>query len=475
MNFNTLLFTHDLINVLSEFIAITLIQRYVFLEPGLKDAKKQRIYLIIITILILASNILFGETASLILIILSSGCNIVMGRLDILHERYPKTYLIKCLENKYLDKQYCRERNMAFHSAVLIVPITGIASGLIAPILFLPTSLFQLSEKTTDIYQIIIYITYAVCLITYYFFGNKFRHNFSTGIGTGHVQPLEKALLCITGLLMLFVSSIISKPVYEYETSYGHEAAIVYGRTVGILGVIAFILTLSVIILTVISNQRSYLNNKVADMQFNIITVMADIVENRDENTGGHIKRTAKYVDIIGKELMREGKFPETLTESYLKDMSVAAPLHDIGKIHVSDVVLNKPGRLTDEEFDQMKTHTSAGKKLLISAREQIGDFSYLDIAIDMAGSHHEWWDGNPKGYPEGLSGEDIPLCARIMAVADVFDALISKRCYKTAMPLEKAYQIMKEESGTHFDPIVSEAFFNAQDEIEAALAKFEE
>lgn len=213
-------------------------------------------------------------------------------------------------------------------------------------------------------------------------------------------------------------------------------------------------------------------SEQISEIQHNIILTMADIVESRDENTGGHIRRTAAYVEIISKKLREQGKFADILTPQYESDMIVAAPLHDMGKIHVSDTILNKPGRLTDEEFGIMKTHTTAGKDMLENATNNLGVFSYLTIAVQMAAYHHEWWNG--RGYPEGLSGNDIPLCARIMAVADVFDALMSKRCYKDAMPIEKAYSIIREETGTHFDPDVAEAFFAASDEIEACLNSME-
>ena len=145
-----------------------------------------------------------------------------------------------------------------------------------------------------------------------------------------------------------------------------------------------------------------------------------------------------------------------------------AAPLHDVGKISVSDTILNKPGRLTDEEFAIMKSHAAVGRNLLKDAVEATEHSSFLDTAIDMAGAHHEWRNG--RGYPDGISGEAIPLSARIMAIADVFDALVSKRVYKPGMPLEKAYSIIREETGTHFDPVCVEAFFKAQDKIENVL-----
>lgn len=204
---------------------------------------------------------------------------------------------------------------------------------------------------------------------------------------------------------------------------------------------------------------------KVSRMQSGMITFMAEVVENRDDNTGGHIRRTAEYVECIAKEMKRQGVYSNILTDRYLSDMVVAAPLHDIGKIHIPDAVLNKPGKLTEEEFGIMKTHTTAGEELLTHAKAELGESGYLNTAVEMAAYHHEWWNG--KGYPYGISGEEIPLCARIMAVADVFDALTSKRCYKSAMPLEKAYAIIREESGTHFDPAVVEAFFAVTADME--------
>lgn len=209
----------------------------------------------------------------------------------------------------------------------------------------------------------------------------------------------------------------------------------------------------------------------ISDMQHNIIITMADIVESRDENTGGHIRRTAEYVRIIAEKLREKGQYSDILTDSYVEDMIVAAPLHDMGKIHVSDTILNKPGKLDDEEFTIMKTHTTYGRDMLEHAVENLGAFSYLNMAVLMAGYHHEKWNG--RGYPEGLSGQDIPLCARIMAVADVFDALVSKRCYKAAMPLEKAYSIIREESGKSFDPVIVDAFFDSTEDIERTLKAF--
>lgn len=240
-------------------------------------------------------------------------------------------------------------------------------------------------------------------------------------------------------------------------TAYGYRLV----SFMGISSIAVFIMAVMIVVLVVQNNKRSFYHEQLSGMQSGMITLMAEIVENRDDNTGGHIRRTAAYVEQIASELRRQGAYPEILSDRYMRDMIVAAPLHDIGKIHIPDAVLNKPGRLSDEEFAIMKTHTTAGEELLKRAGEELGESEYLNTAIEMAAYHHEWWNG--RGYPYGISGEDIPLCARIMAVADVFDALTFKRCYKNAMPLEKAYAIIREESGTHFDPAVAEAFLRQQ------------
>lgn len=199
-------------------------------------------------------------------------------------------------------------------------------------------------------------------------------------------------------------------------------------------------------------------------MQSGLIMVLADLVESRDKCTGDHVRKTAAYARIIMAQMRKEGIYPQQMTDKFVDDVSNCAPLHDVGKITVSDTILNKPGRLTDEEFQIMKNHTVAGGEIIESAISQVSESGYLDEARRLATYHHERWDG--KGYPEGLSGEDIPLSARIMAVADVFDALVSKRSYKEGFPFEKAMEIMREGSGTQFDPNVLKAFLDAEDQV---------
>lgn len=207
-------------------------------------------------------------------------------------------------------------------------------------------------------------------------------------------------------------------------------------------------------------------NVTILDMQNALIIVLADLVESRDNSTGNHIKNTAEYVELIMDEMLAEGVYTEQLTQKFISDVYQSAPLHDIGKISVSDVILNKPGKLTDEEFAIMKRHSLAGAEIIDRVIDTLpdSDGGYLLEARNLALYHHEKWDGS--GYPFGISGEKIPLSARIMAVADVFDALVSKRSYKEPFPFEKAISIIEESAGTHFDPLIAKAFLNAKDRI---------
>ena len=208
-----------------------------------------------------------------------------------------------------------------------------------------------------------------------------------------------------------------------------------------------------------------------AQMQNGLIVTMADMVESRDSDTGAHVQKTAAYVRIILEGLRRKGYYASKITPKYMSDVENSAPLHDVGKINVPDAVLNKPGKLDEKEFEIMKTHTTAGREIIEKAISTVKGGSYLKEARNMAGYHHERWDG--KGYPEGLHGEVIPLSARIMAVADVFDALTSPRVYKPAFPLEKALEIINEGSGSQFDPKVVEVFMDSLPEVKVILKKY--
>ena len=202
----------------------------------------------------------------------------------------------------------------------------------------------------------------------------------------------------------------------------------------------------------------------IREIQHKIVLGMADLIENRDSNTGGHVRRTSDIISIIVAEILRQGKLH--LTEQQGRDIIRAAPTHDIGKIAIENSILNKPGRFTDEEYAIMKTHSAKSGEFVKILLEGVERASFVQVAYNVARYHHERWDG--RGYPEGLVGSMIPLEARIMAVADVYDALVSKRVYKEPMSFEKSAAIMCEGMGTQFDPRLKEVFLGCRKELEA-------
>jgi len=200
---------------------------------------------------------------------------------------------------------------------------------------------------------------------------------------------------------------------------------------------------------------------------------LAKLAEYRDPETGGHLARIKNYVKVLSEELRRFPKFEEILTDEYIGNMYQSSPLHDIGKVGVPDHILLKPGKLTKDEFEIMKTHTSIGGDALASSERMFGDNSFLSMGRDIAYYHHEKWNGS--GYPKGLAGDSIPLPARIMSIADIYDALTSKRVYKDAFPHEKTVSMITEESGKTLDPFIIKAFTNVQDVFQEIRANIDE
>ncbi len=193
-----------------------------------------------------------------------------------------------------------------------------------------------------------------------------------------------------------------------------------------------------------------------------IIEAMGELAEYRDPETGSHIHRTRAYVQLLAETLVGKGQYHDILTPDYIVLLWKSAPLHDIGKVAIRDSILLKPGKLTPEEFDEMKMHTLYGEEVIANLEQMAGQpTSFLSCAKQIAGSHHEKYDGS--GYPRGINGTDIPLAGRIMAIADVYDALISKRVYKNSMSHQEAMDIMIEGKGSHFDPLLIEAFIEVE------------
>lgn len=206
------------------------------------------------------------------------------------------------------------------------------------------------------------------------------------------------------------------------------------------------------------------------------VTVLAltSLAEARDTETGNHIRRTQHYMLILAKALKNHPRFKDYLSGAMIETLYRSAPLHDIGKVGIPDKILLKPGKLSEEEFEIMKRHTTLGKEAIESAEQEIGvEVEFLKIAKEIAHSHHENYDGS--GYPQGLKADEIPICARLMALADVYDALISRRIYKEPMPHAKAFEIIQNKKSIKFDPDIVDAFIECQDDCLAISKKYED
>ena len=220
------------------------------------------------------------------------------------------------------------------------------------------------------------------------------------------------------------------------------------------------------------TDQLARRSEQLVRLQNGIVFTLADVVENRDANTGGHIDRTSVYIELLINAMMEQGIYTEEMKGWDLDSVVSSARLHDLGKVAIPDSILNKPDKLTDDEFEVIKTHPAAGERIIDQMTLRTGDADFLHNAKLFAAYHHEKWDGT--GYPYRLKETNIPLHGRIMAVIDVYDALVSDRPYKKAFSHEKAVSIIMEDSGRHFDPNIAEAFNSIYDKIEKAKDKLD-
>ena len=289
------------------------------------------------------------------------------------------------------------------------------------------------------IYEIIYFASLIYLIVGIVLVGKRFRH---------------RDAITIFSILVLLVAGIIPMTIYKINITY---------IAIAISAIICYIyyndLVQQDIQAELVSNQE-----KITSMQTHMISGLANLIENRDTETGEHILRTSRYVKMIAEHAREEGVYADIIDDKFINLLTVLAPLHDIGKIVVSDSILRKPAKLTEEEYEIMKQHAAQGGEVVREVFNGITDEEYISFASDISTYHHERWDGS--GYPKGLKGEEIPLCARIMAIADVFDALVSQRCYKEAIPMDEALRIMKEKSGSHFDPKLIEVFLRHTDEL---------
>ena len=203
---------------------------------------------------------------------------------------------------------------------------------------------------------------------------------------------------------------------------------------------------------------------QVTDMHDSIIKGMAIMVESRDNSTGGHILRTSDCIQIFAEELLKHRNIPQ-ITSNFCKLLIKAAPMHDLGKIAIDDKILRKPGKFTMDEYETMKKHAEEGAVIVKKILDKTEDKEFERIAVNIAHYHHEKWDGS--GYPDHLKGEEIPLEARIMALSDVFDAIVSERCYKEPSSFDEAFEIIRENLGKHFDPVIGKIFIDCRPQLE--------
>ncbi len=280
---------------------------------------------------------------------------------------------------------------------------------------------------------------------------------------------LRRALIALAILTFMYLAVFFSDYSPQYRLPYWlNTVLVIVNITISFLVTAAFISRL----VSSLDSKRSELDtsvnekvNEIEKMQNQIIISFANIIEARDGSTGKHVKRTSEYVEALVKELKRNGDYADILDEDYMHDTMMSAPLHDIGKITIPDAILTKAGRLTQSEFATIKKHTINGKELIEESMSDIENDNFLKIAKSVALYHHECWDGS--GYPYGIAGDEIPLCARIMTIADYFDALVAKRSYKAALPTSVVFDNIKEQRGKKFDPVVVDAFLRIRDQID--------
>lgn len=338
--------------------------------------------------------------------------------------------------------------------------------------LFLPTILLRFFQKNyilikiVNIFVAVAFITLLSATLTYHVI---VFYAFPIAISSLY---FSKRLNICTTILTVIGVSIGQIAAFFLDTVQDKNFVQLYN--VIVFGIIprAVILSALAAIATMISTRATVLLKKLLKAESELkkthkemIIGFATLVENKDGSTGGHIKRTSTYVKLLATELKKRGIYDDILTEDYLENLCQAAPMHDIGKIAVPDIILQKPAKLSPEEFEIIKQHSANGGKIIKETFARMHhDTAYTRIAYDVAKYHHEKWNG--KGYPKGLRQDEIPLCARIMAIADVFDAVSEDRCYRAAMPLEQCFKIIEEGRGEDFEPILVDVFLDIKDEI---------
>ena len=325
----------------------------------------------------------------------------------------------------------------------LIAGITGLILCIIFAVSVIANDFFNSDYLAKE--SILIFSAWAVIGFIYY----------AVLVKKDKIRMFGNSMAALFGLFVLIIYCISSWILKLINVENHNDNEIIAGLIVSMLLLIATQIVFF-FVFSVIKKREVALQDK-------LVLGMATMVEGRDNSTGGHIKRTSDVVHFLVEEMTKDPSID--LNTTFYQSLIKAAPMHDLGKITIDDVILRKPGKFTPEEYQTMKTHSAAGAVILAQILKDVTDKNFETVAINVAHYHHERWDG--KGYPQGLKGEEIPLEARIMAVADVYDALVSKRVYKDEFSFESAYRIIIENMGTQFDPGLEKYFDRARTKIE--------
>lgn len=361
--------------------------------------------------------------------------------------------------------------NMILH-ALFLIGLDSVVFGYFLYMLYI-TGVFPKSRKK----RVAIFLPFLVSVVVVVL--NIGNLEYREGVVTNYSMGIS-AYTCFAMVAIYISLSIVTFfQRWNYTESHKRASIITYLLVIAATAVIQMIfpevlitsIMVTVCILGIYMNQEDPALTELSRYHADTVMSFANLIENRDNNTGGHIRRTSQYVKLIADGMREKGYHKNVFTKDYVNNLVKAAPMHDIGKISVPDAVLQKPGKLTDEEYDIMKKHSENGGKIIMETFSNFGNEEFQKMAYEVARYHHEKWNG--KGYPEGLKGEEIPLHARIMAVADVFDAVSEKRCYREAMPLDKCFEIIEQGSGQDFDPQVVEVFMEIRSQVESVHENF--
>lgn len=410
---------------LVQYIAIFFIQRYVFLEKGLEKEKQKLFYIVTLIMGIIICTFVGPDGASIFT-------------------------MLACGLNSFISRS--RKKLLGLFS---VIPIIGIMDGIVVPILILPDSIISFDKDVLVIYQTTVYIITGILLFLFYKFGKEWRKNFELEIRHRYVQKWEKILLYIVGCLMTVFSVFMTRSVEMIGVIFGNDVARDIALSMIAEGTMSFVLTLTTIILIMQGNKRSYYadvaekrRQSMEKISLQMVQALANTIDAKDSYTNGHSTRVAEYSVMLARRMNYTGE--------KLEHLYYAALLHDIGKIGVPREIINKPSKLTDEEYAIIKSHPQIGSDILKEITE------IPDIAIG-ARYHHERYDG--KGYPDGLCGEDIPELARIIGVADAYDAMTSKRSYRDVLAQEIVREEIEKGKGTQFDSKIAEIMLELIDE----------